>query len=49
MAGGEAAMMLVNKGESLATSNASFLLIGGLFSSCSNVSVFDVLGQRSFG
>jgi hypothetical protein len=49
---GDAAVMLVNKGESIAVVNVSFALAGfvdGAGSCGHNVSVFDVLGQRALG
>ena len=63
LADGEAALMLVNKAESLETVAAPFALAGGRFGSgggggggggggaagCSNVSIYDVFGQRSLG
>lgn len=44
-----AALMLVNKGESIATISASFALAGSAFHHCDNVTVFDVFGQRTLG
>ena len=49
LAEGEAAMMFVNKAESLSLINASFALAGPRFAGCHNVTLFDVLGQRELG
>ena len=58
LADGEEALMLVNKAESLETVAAPFALAGARFGSggggggaagCSNVSIYDVFGQRSLG
>ena len=46
---GEAAMMFVNKAESLSLINASFALAGAKFAGCQNVTLFDVFGQRELG
>lgn len=51
---GEAAVMLVNKGESIAVVNVSFALAGPRFTdggACGGeaVGIFDVFGQRSLG
>eukprot|EP01052_Picozoa_sp_SAG31_P039759 SAG31_NODE_5584_length_2442_cov_3.322663_2_plen_122_part_00 len=44
-----AALMLVNKGDQLIVVNATFGLAGRHFQGCTNVSVFDVFGQRDLG
>ena len=49
LAEGEAAMMFVNKAESLSLINASFALAGAKFAGCQNVTLFDVFGQRELG
>ena len=50
LANGCAAVMLVNKGDSLSVTMASFALVfSAAAARCSNASVFDVFGQRSLG
>ena len=49
LADSEAALMLVNKAETLEVVSASFGLAGGVFTTCRNVSVYDVFGQRTLG
>ncbi len=49
LAENEAALMLVNKAESLEIVSASFALAGGVFTTCHNVTLYDIFGQRSLG
>ena len=49
LANNEAALMLVNKAESLEIVSAPFALSGGVVTTCRNVSVYDVFGQRTLG